>query len=219
MTGTSAELAVSYVSMAQPLAPSFLHSAMRVAAGATPVIEMTPSAFGQQPLSLTQIAAGQADTWLNDLRQQIGTLGRPVILSFAPEPNGTWYQWGTQPAAFVTAWDHVHAVIGTGNVTWMWQPSAVNPGGSFNALHKLITDDMKAYWPGPGEVDWVGLDGYYYTPADTFHSRFAGALGELSGTLGWHGPVIIGETAVSPFTGKSEVAPDPAKITDLFAGV
>ena len=221
LTGTTAELAVSYVSMSAPLAPTFLHSAMRVAAGATPVIEMTPGAFGQAPLTLAQIAAGAADPWLAALKAQIAELGRPVVLSFAPEPNGSWYSWGLDPAGFKAAWTHVHAAIGTPGVTWMWQPSAVGPGGARNPVTgKLITDDIAPYWPGPGEVDWVGLDGYYYRPSDTFTSRFGGALAELGRPpISWTGPVIIGETAVSPFTGPGATAPDPAKITDLFAGV
>lgn len=221
MTGTTAELAVSYVSMAASLAPTFLHSAMRVAAGATPVIEMTPGAFGQTPLTLEQIASGQADTWLTAMRQQIDMLARPVVLSFAPEPNGTWYSWHTDPSGFKAAWQHVHQVIGTADVTWAWQPSAVGPGGAHNPVTgKLITDDMAPYWPGAGEVDWVALDGYYYRSSDTFRSRFSGALAELAQPpISWTGPVIIGETAVSPFTGPGGTAPDPAKITDLFAGV
>jgi hypothetical protein len=212
--------------MSKPLAPTFLHSAMRTAAGATPVIEMAPAGFGDTTrLSLEQIATGQADSWLKAMRQQIDALGRPVVLSFAPEPNGAWYAWGLDPEGFKTAWQHVRQVIGTADVTWMWQPSAVGPGGSRNPqTGKLITDDMAGYWPGSGEVDWVGLDGYYYRASDTFASRFGsnttGALAELARPpISWAGPVIIGETAVSPFTGTGQAVPDPAKIADLFAGV
>lgn len=206
-TASRAQLAVSYVSMAAPLAPSFLHSVMRTDGSAEPVIEITPTAPGQPPLSLAQIAAGQADPWLRAMAAQIASLARPVVISFAPEPNGRWYAWGQQPAAFVQAWDHVHQVIGAGWVTWMWQVSA------HNATDPATQDPFAGYWPGSSEVDWVGLDGYYYQPGDSFALRFNATLAEAEAN--WAGPVIIAETAVSPGLGKGMAA----AVADLFSGV
>jgi hypothetical protein len=205
MTQSTAQLAVSYVSMATPLAPSWLHSVLRVDAGAEPVIEITPTAPGQPPLTLAQITAGQADPWLAGLRGQIDTMGRPVVVSFAPEANGTWYAWSGDPAGFTAAWRHVRQVIGTNGVTWMWQVSAHNIGDP-------ATADIGAYWPGAGQVDWAGLDGYYYSPGDNFELRFAHSLAEVGSW--WAGPVIVAETAVSPATGTMA-----ADVADLFAGV
>jgi hypothetical protein len=194
--------------MAVPLAPTFLHSVMRVDGSAEPVIEILPTSPGQPSLSLEEIAAGAADTWLTGLRSQITALGRPVVISFAPESNGHWYSWGQDPAGFVAAYRHVHDVIGTTGVTWMWQVSARNPNDP-------ATDDFTPYWPGPAVVDWAGLDGYYYYPTDTFHWRFTASLTELKGL--WAGPVLIAESAVSPAVGDG--AKMAADIADLFAGV
>jgi len=149
-TASRAQLAVSYVSMAAPLAPSFLHSVMRTDGSAEPVIEITPTAPGQPPLSLAQIAAGQADPWLRAMAAQIASLARPVVISFAPEPNGRWYAWGQQPAAFVQAWDHVHQVIGAGWVTWMWQVSAHNAVAAANWAGPVIIAET-AVSPGLGK--------------------------------------------------------------------
>jgi mannan endo-1,4-beta-mannosidase len=207
MTRSRAQLSVRYVSMARPLAPSFLHSAMRTAAGATPVIEITPTAPGQPPVSLADIIAGNRDGWLKAFRNQVQALHRPVVVSFAPEPNGRWYSWGQDPAGFTAAYRHAHAIIGGTDhwVTWLWQVSARNPGDP-------ATSDVRAYWPGGDVVNWAGLDGYYYLPADTFESRFGYTIREVQGW--WGGPILIAETGASPATGHQ--AKD---ITDLFNGV
>ena len=215
MTQSRAQLAVRYVSMAKPLAPSFVHAAMRTSAGAVPVIEITPTAPGQPALSLKAITAGDADGWLTALRDQIRLLHRPVVISFAPEANGHWYAWGGDPAGFVAAWRHVHAIIGGSQwwVTWMWQVSARN-------ANDPATDDFTPYWPGGDVVDWVGLDGYYYQARDTFQSKFGASLAEVQRI--WGGPVLIGETGVAPVDVLGATTPPDrmaAGIADLFAGV
>jgi len=173
---------------------------MRVANGATPVIEILPDS-----ITLSQVASGQGDKWLNDLRAEIDQLGRPVIIAFAPEANGRWYSWGEDPTDFKVAYIHVHNVIGNSLVTWMWQVSAHNTGDP-------ATQDINTYWPGSAYVNWVGFDGYYYQPGDSFALRFGFSLREVQSW--WHGPVIIGETAVGPNT--NNMAND---IADLFNGV
>jgi hypothetical protein len=213
MTASHAQLAVSYVSMAVPLAPTFLHSVMRADDGAEPVIEIVPTSPGQPKLTLEQISGGTADTWLRELAAQIATLGRPVVVSFAPEANGSWYAWSNDAPGFVAAWQHVHQVIGTSWVTWMWQMSAT----------PTFSTSASAWWPGSGVVDWVGLDGYLYAPGDSFSLRFTAALGAVE--RWWSGPVIIAETAVSPALNVATPPPPPAPgsqaagITDLFNGV
>jgi len=190
---------------------------MRVANGATPVIELTLAANqGASGITLSSIINGQSDNWLTDLRAEIDQLGRPVIIAFAPEANGDWYSWGstqvpghspspTNASAFKAAYQHVHSVLGTNLITWMWQVSAHNPGDPSTA-------DFNSYWPGTTFVNWVGFDGYYYQPGDSFALRFSKSLAEVESW--WHGPIIIGETAVSPLTKNM-----PNDITDLFNGV
>ena len=60
-------------------------------------------------------------------------------------------------------------------------------------------------------VNWVGIDGYYYTSSQTFADIFGPTIVEVR-TL-THDPVIVAETGASASSGQS------AKITDLFAGI
>jgi len=213
-TGTRAQLVASYVSMASPLAPSFLHSVMRVDGSATPVIEIEP------PGGLAGFPSAADTTWLKALAGQIAALARPVWISFAPEADGSWYPWGQNPRGFIVAWKQVRQAISSPYVTWLWQMSALGSSSPTNI--------MTSYWPGSSEVDIVGLDGYLYAPGDTFARRFGSvptATAAGTGTLGqvravWGGPVIIAETAVSPLLNTAaKPAGQAAGVTDLVQGV
>ena len=51
---------------------------------------------------------------------------------------------------------------GADNITWLWtDPGQDVPG----------TGPVASWWPGAGYVTWVGIDGYYYRPTDTFAER------------------------------------------------
>jgi Glycosyl hydrolase family 26 len=193
--GVPAALSVSYVSMARPVAPSFMHWVMVDADGATPVIEILP-----RRTTLADIATGQDDGWFRDLDRQITS---PVVLSFAPEADGNWYSWGQQPAMFIQAWRHVHAVFGTRDVTWLWQMSAGLVGARA---------DLARYWPGSRYVNWAGLDGYFEFPYMTFGQLFGQAITKLRKFT--HAPVLLSEAAVGP--GAVRVAAD---IRAIFAGI
>ena len=162
-TGHTAQLADNYVAMARNggvLPSRWLRSAIRADDGAEPVIEILPNDATTPVITLSSIARGQHDSWLLALKAQIAALGRPVVISFAPEPNGKWYSWGRQPKEFVAAYQHVHDIIrdGTGAapVTWMWQPSAINQQA------EPMPGQYRLYWPGArfvelGGAGWVLL--------------------------------------------------------------
>ena len=212
-TGHTAQLADNYVAMARNggvLPSRWLQSAIRADDGAEPVIEILPNDASTPVITLSSIARGQHDSWLLALKAQITALGRPVVISFAPEPNGKWYSWGQKPKEFVAAYQHVHDIIRDGTaaapVTWMWQPSAINQQA------ESTPGQYRLYWPGARFVNWVGLDGYYYVKSDSFGLRFDATLKVVRRF--WSGPVIIGETGISP-----HVADGSADIANLFAGV
>ncbi len=76
-----------------------------VATGAIPMLEIEPFS-----LSLARIASGGEDPWLSKYAQAVRSLHSPVVMSFAPEANGTWYSWGYRHQSageFVSAWRHV----------------------------------------------------------------------------------------------------------------
>jgi mannan endo-1,4-beta-mannosidase len=173
------------------------------ASGAVPLVQINP--FG---VSLADIAAGRYDAYLVSYADQVRRFGQPVIIGFAHEPNGSWYPWGqgrTSPADFIAAWQHIVDVFrarGADNVTWLWTVNSMGNGAG------PIAD----LWPGAAYVTWVGIDGYYVRPSDTFDSVFGPTLAAVRQLTS--DQVLISETAVGPATGDQ-----PGKIADLFAGV
>jgi mannan endo-1,4-beta-mannosidase len=153
--------------------------------GAYTFVEMEPD-----NVSVTSIAAGGQDGYLRSYAQAVRTFGHPVLLSFGHEMNGTWYTWGNghvAPATFVAAWRHVVDVFreaGATNVTWVWVINAID--GTHGPL--------RPWWPGSAWVNWVGIDGYYYTFGNSFDSVFGQTIAEVR-TFS-NAPVMISETAV-----------------------
>jgi len=158
-------------------------------------------------VSLASVAAGKSDRYLRSYAQAVKGFGFPVILSFGHEMNGWWYPWGVthaNPAQFIAAWRHVVQVFrneGATNVRWLWTVAAVNYGQT----------DVARWWPGASWVNWVGVDGYYYRPSDTFASVFSPTLAEVRRFT--DAPLLIAETAVGP---NPEAA---SQVKGLFAGI
>jgi hypothetical protein len=191
-----------YSSWREPFEVSFATTAAQH--GATPLVQINP--YG---VSLAAIASGQYDSYLSTYAEAVRSYRRPVILSFGHEMNGNWYPWAnrhTSPVVFVDAWRHIVTLfrsLGARNVTWLWTVNIIDEDGG-------ITSPIP-WWPGRSYVNWVGIDGYYSSPSLTFASLFGPtitAIREMTGD-----PILITETAASPAVGQ------PAKISDLFAGI
>jgi len=60
-------------------------------------------------------------------------------------------------------------------------------------------------------VSWVGIDGYYFRPSDTFASVFGRTIDQVRAFT--KKPVLLSETAVGPDAGQF------VKIGDLFTGM
>jgi hypothetical protein len=180
--------------------PSSL-AAMAREHGATLVVDLDPDRA-----SLRSIAHGKQDGYLHSFAEAVLDFGHPVVISFGHEMNGNWYPWGwthASPEEFVQAWRHVVTVFrdaGADNVTWLWTVNDVEAGGP----------PIRDWWPGSSYVTWVGIDGYFYEPADTFRSVYAPTIAAIRGLTAK--PVLISETAVG------QVAGQAAKIPSLFAG-
>ena len=121
--------------------------------------------------------------------------------------NAYWYSWGyghLPAATFVAAWRHIVTLFrqqGSSNVTWLWTLQADEQG----------TGPIASWWPGEKYVTWVGIDGYYYRPSDTFFSIFGKTIAEVRMLTGL--PVLLSEVAVGPEAGQAR------KIPDLFEGM
>jgi mannan endo-1,4-beta-mannosidase len=191
-----------YSAWRQPFETNFAMAAAKH--GAVTLVQINP--FG---VSLAAIASGQYDNYLSTYAEAVSAYRNPVILSFGHEMNGHWDSWGythTSPTVFVAAWRHIVTLFrdqGTRNVTWLWTVNIIDTRGGIPF--------PGPWWPGGSYVNWVGIDGYYYSPSLTFSSLFGPtivAVRELTDD-----PILIAETGVVPAAGQ------PAKIADLFAGI
>jgi hypothetical protein len=185
---------------AQPFATSF---AQRIHEhGAVAIVQIDPT-FA----SVEAIAKGQYDGYLRSYADSVRGFGHAVVIGFGHEMNAPWYSWGYRhvPApTFVAAWRHIVTVFrarGAENVTWLW---TVNQDGS-------NTGPIVSWWPGAKYVTWVGIDGYYYRPSDTFDRVFGRTIDQVRAFT--DKPVLLSETAVGPVAGQF------VKIGNLFAGM
>jgi Glycosyl hydrolase family 26 len=170
--------------------------------GAATIVQIDPT-FA----SITAIAAGEYDGYLRSYARSVRDFGHAVIIGFGHEMNAPWYSWGYKHVAsktFVAAWRHVVTVFrgqGADNVTWLW---TINQDLS-------STGPVSSWWPGSSYVTWVGIDGYYYRPSDTFGRVFGRTIDQVRAFT--NKPVLLSETAVGPRAGQS------IKINDLFVGL
>lgn len=157
--------------------------------------------------SVASIAAGDYDIYLRTYADSVRDFGHPVIISLAYQakaPSHLWGSWHTPASAFVAAWRHIVTLFrsqGADNVTWLWTTGADRPG----------TGPIRSWWPGTRYVNWVGIDGFYTKPSDTFTSVFGPAIRQVrSLTLK---PILLADTGVA------RNADQYANILNLFTGM
>lgn len=166
--------------------------------GARPLMQWNP-----RGTTLFQIIAGQFDSYLRSYARSVKRFGRPLVLSFGHEMNGSWNTWGAcdvKPWKFVAAWRRIHNIFaraGVHNVSWSWDPSHVG-------------ELPRPWWPGRHYVDMIGIDGYQ-RPGDTFAHIFADRLAYIRHFTSK--PIYIAETSVAPSRTQA------AQIIGLFKGV
>ena len=200
MVGRQPNLVGYYSGWREPFKVSFATTVSRH--GAATIVQMDPTL-----VSLSAIAAGDYDDYLHSFAKSVRAFHHPVVIGFGHEMNAKWYSWGygsTASAVFVAAWQHIVTLFrnrGAENVTWLWTVQADEPG----------TGPIASWWPGEKYVTWIGIDGYYYRPYETFSTIFGKTIAEVRAFTGK--PVLLSETAVGPVSGQA------AKIPDLFAGM
>jgi mannan endo-1,4-beta-mannosidase len=170
--------------------------------GSTPFVQIDPTGA-----SVAAIAAGDYDDYLRAYAEAVRAFGKSVVIGFGHEMNAPWYSWGyghVAPATFVAAWQHLVNLFhqqGADNVTWLWTIEADGPG----------TGPIASWWPGTAYVTWIGIDGFYYSPSDTFASVFGQTITQARDLASK--PVLMSETAVGP------AANQFAGILKLFRGI
>ncbi len=199
-TGRSPNLAGYYGGWGEAFKTAFARTAHQH--GAATLLQWDPTG-----VALAAIAAARYDGYLRSFAAEVRKFGGPVVIGFGHEMNAYWYAWGygkTRPAAFIAAWRHIVTLFrqqGVRNVTWLWTVQADEQG----------TGPVASWWPGASYVTWVGIDGYYYRPSDTFFSVFGATIAQVRMFTGQ--PILLSETSVGPAAGQA------AKIPGLFAGM
>ncbi|MEV5338489.1 glycosyl hydrolase [Streptomyces sp. NPDC052676] len=167
--------------------------------GAVPLLTWEPwaslSKGTEQPeYRLARIAGGAHDAYVRRFARAVAQHGRPLILRFAHEMNGTWFSWaegrnGNGPGEYVEAWRHVRRLFdeaGAGNVVWQWSP---------NILRTIEETRLEPLYPGDEYVDLVGLSGYRKYEGRAAEV-FEPALGEMRAFTRL--PLLISETGARP---------------------
>jgi mannan endo-1,4-beta-mannosidase len=204
--GVRPNIAPYYSRWGEPFMSEF---AVKAAAHhAVPLAQIDPG-----NVSLAGIAAGRYDSYLRAFAEAVGEFGqrtgRGVIIGFGQQPNDFWHLWGYRyisPRVWIHAWRHVVTLFrraGADDVTWLWTVTAIDLG-----LGDISPD---RWWPGPGYVTWVGIDGYYFRPSTKFASLFGPTIKAIRSLT--RDPILVSETGAQAKAGK------PVKIADVFRGV
>lgn len=141
--------------------------------------------------SNAQIASGAEDGLLITRAQAIRAFGHPVFLNYMwdmnvpddqtvspvqssrtgchdsrDEANGVF-----SPAEYVAAYNHIHHLFAqqhVNNVVWVWSVSATG-------------SNPAAYYPGGGNVDWVGIDAFDTEAQPDLAPTMSAMYSEVSG--------------------------------------
>jgi hypothetical protein len=200
VVGRQPNLVGYYSGWREPFQASFAQTVSEH--GAATILQWDPSLA-----SVSVIAAGGYDTYLRSFADSVRDFGQPVVIGFGHEMNAPWYSWGyghVPPSTFVAAWRHIVTVFrgqGAYNVTWLWTLQADEPS----------TGPIASWWPGTQYVTWVGIDGYYYRPSDSFATVFGTTIAQVRALTSQ--PLLLSETAVGPEAGQA------VKIPNLFTGM
>jgi Glycosyl hydrolase family 26 len=198
--GRQPNLGAYFSGWAQPFETSFAD--LLRDHGVIPFVQVDPTYA-----SVSAIAAGTYDGYLRSYADSVRSFGGAVVIGFGHEMNASWYSWGyghVPASVFVAAWRHIVTVFrgqGADNVTWLWTVNQDRPGSG----------PIASWWPGAQYVTWVGIDGYYFRPSDTFATVFGQTIDQVRTFTSK--PILLSETAVGPAAGQF------AKVGDLFAGM
>jgi beta-mannanase len=175
--------------------------------------------WAQPAFSPRKIANGVYDDYIRASAKAIGSLSCPLAIRFDQEFNGYWYPWGLatdgmrgtqarRAANYIAMWRHVWRIFhhqGASNVIWVWSPN-------IQSKKHPRYPDLSVSYPGDKFVDWVSIDGYYYSQTDDnqhFADVFGPTMSQLDSVVP-HKPRFIGETGVMSGSHK------PAQITNLI---
>jgi hypothetical protein len=136
--------------------------AQLMAQGTTVLVSL--DTFPPHGPSYASIAAGREDGTIRSFLESVERAAvtyhlSAIYVTFEHEAdNISRHQGLGSPAQFVQAWDHIHQLAVSAHLDW-------NQGGRIHWAmilmhHAYINGSAASYWPGAGEADVVGVDGY-----------------------------------------------------------
>jgi len=173
-----------------------------------------PDQFG-----LNHILNGKWDAYIDQWAQDARTWGKPLLVAWGLEMNGTWFPWSgifygggekisagnstvyKGPDTFKKAYRYVVDRVrakGATNIQWIFH---VN----HTTLPKEKWNEFAAYYPGPEYVDWLGMSVYgmmnKWQGWAPFYEAFYHAYEEIC-LIDPIKPVIVAEWGVGEFPAK-----------------
>ena len=198
--GITADATTLYYSMGAPI--NMAHLASLCARHVLPILDIDTD-----NIPVTRVTGGAEDKYLQSLAVELGTIQTPVGVDINHEFNGPWFPWSypqVTPAQFVAMWRHIVTIFrrdGANNVIWIWNP---------NVTTRYTVQDLKPFYPGDAYVTWVGFDGYFYEPHDTYATVFGYSVNQIRAFT--NRPMFIVET------GANQSSERPRAIQDIFTG-
>jgi hypothetical protein len=172
-------------------------------------------AWDQPAFAPSVIAGGRYDAYIRAVADKLKAINCPIALRLDQEVNSYWYPWGVRtagmnntPADYVAMWQHVWNIFdqaGVTNVLWVWSPNVQS-----KRHHNLPS--LAASYPGDKYVDWVGIDGYFTNPDETFLTRFQPTFDQLRSFVP-DKPWVIAECGVASGSRK------PAQLKNMVSAV
>ncbi|WP_426227808.1 OpgC domain-containing protein [Pseudarthrobacter sp. DSP2-3-2b1] len=155
---------------------------------------------------LDQLDAAAGDAFAAEVAGISAGFQGQLLVRFAPDMNGSWVDWGQQPAAYRSAFRAVAAAFketDDAGTVMVWEPylgrdypfernrNAPAAGSQGFALLDTNGDGVwdsadgayAPYYPGDDAVEWVGLSAYHDDTAGKSAVNTVPADGELAGML------------------------------------
>jgi len=150
-----------------------------VRAGTIPYIRLMPRSdevqgHAEVTFSMQKIIDGRFDNALRKWAQDAKTDDIPLLVDFAVEPNGDWFQWSGKftggnrtdgygdasypdgPERYRDAYRHIIKLFraeGVTNITWFFHYN-------YASFPNVEWNQPKYYYPGDAYIDWVGFSLY-----------------------------------------------------------
>ena len=206
----------------------------------TPLVRMMPRSDNNQlnqkedsNFTMQKIIDGKFDKALTKWAEDAKKDDIPLLLDFAPEMTGFWFQWSGKysgagildgygdrsypdgPERYRDAYRHIIDIfrkVGVKHVTWFFHPD-------IQRLPNVEWNSAKYYYPGDDYIDWIGLSIYGVQRVDDPWIYFSQALKKqymLVDEITDKKPIAVLEFAVTDYHASGSKS---AWLEDTFASV